>query len=81
MVSVRRGFLFLLVLGIGCVILLWHSMGLPYNYFIFAFVVTAAGVVPNGSPKIFPYIVQRAVYVLRSVFDTVYERKCIVFEI
>ena len=32
-VSVRRGFLFLLVLGIGCVILLWHSLCLPYNYF------------------------------------------------
>ena len=25
-VSVRRGFLFLLVLRIGCVILLWHSL-------------------------------------------------------
>ena len=32
-VSVRRGFLFLLVLGMGCVILLWHSLGLPYYYF------------------------------------------------
>ena len=31
-VSVRRGLLFLLVLGIGCVILLWHSLFLPYNY-------------------------------------------------
>ena len=28
-VSVRRGFLFLWVLGIGCVILMWHSLGLP----------------------------------------------------
>ena len=26
-VSVQRGFLFLLVLGMGCVILLWHSLG------------------------------------------------------
>ena len=33
LVSVRRGFLFLLVLGMGCVILLWHSLGLTYNYF------------------------------------------------
>ena len=32
-VSVRRGFLFLWVLGMGCVILLWHSLSLPYNYF------------------------------------------------
>ena len=30
-VSVRRGFLFHLVLGIGCFIVLWHSLGLPYN--------------------------------------------------
>ena len=29
-VSVRRGFL--LVLVMGSVILLWHSLGLPYNY-------------------------------------------------
>ena len=28
-----EGFLFILVLGIGCVISLWHSLGLPYNYF------------------------------------------------
>ena len=32
-VSVRRGFLFLLVLVMGYVILLWHSLSLPYNYF------------------------------------------------
>ena len=32
-VSVRRGFLFLLFLGMDCVILLWHSLGLPFNYF------------------------------------------------
>ena len=28
-----RGFLFLWVLGMGYVILLWHSLSLPYNYF------------------------------------------------
>ena len=32
-VSVWRGFLFLWVLGMGYVILLWHSLGLPFNYF------------------------------------------------
>ena len=32
-VSVWRGFLFLWVLGMGCVVLLWHSLSLPYNYF------------------------------------------------
>ena len=30
-VSVRRGFLFLWVLGMGCVIQLWHSLSLPYK--------------------------------------------------
>ena len=29
--SIQRGFLFLLVLGICCVILFWHALGLPYN--------------------------------------------------
>ena len=32
-VSVWRGFLFLWVLGMGYVILLRHSLSLPYNYF------------------------------------------------
>ena len=32
-VSVRRAFIVLWVLGIGYVILLWHSLSLPYNYF------------------------------------------------
>ena len=32
-VSVWRGFLFLLVLGMGYVILLWHSLSPPYNYY------------------------------------------------
>ena len=35
-VYVQRGFIFLLVLGTGCDILLWHSLGLPYNYFHYA---------------------------------------------
>ena len=34
-VSFRRGFFFLWVLGMGCVILLWHSLTLSYNYFDF----------------------------------------------
>ena len=33
-VSVWNGFRFLWVLGMGCVILLWHSLNLPYNHFI-----------------------------------------------
>ena len=33
-VFVWRGFLFLWVLGMGYVILLWHSLGLPYNYLV-----------------------------------------------
>ena len=31
-VFVWRGFFFLWVLGMGYVILLWHSLSLPYNY-------------------------------------------------
>ena len=31
-VSVWRGFLFLWVFGMGYIILLWHSLCLPYNY-------------------------------------------------
>ena len=31
--SDRKGFFFLLVLRMGCVILLWHSFGLTYDYF------------------------------------------------
>ena len=33
-VSVWRGFFFIWVLGMGYVILLWHSLSLPYNYFV-----------------------------------------------
>ena len=32
-VSVQRGFLFLWVLGMGCLILLRHTLSLPYIYF------------------------------------------------
>ena len=32
-VSVWRGFLFPWMLGMGYVILLWHSLSLPYNYY------------------------------------------------
>ena len=38
-VFVWRGFLFLWVLGMGYVILLWHSLSLPYNYFLFEKIV------------------------------------------
>ena len=31
-VSVRRGFFFLWVLGMGCIISFWHSLSLSYNY-------------------------------------------------
>ena len=36
-VFVWRGFLFLWMLGMGYVILLWHSLSLPYNYSIFIY--------------------------------------------
>ena len=44
-VSVRRGFLFLWVLGMGRVILLWHSLSLPYNYFGYRFGVERSSAV------------------------------------
>ena len=34
-VSVWRGFLFLLVLRIVCVISSWHSLCLPYDFFLY----------------------------------------------
>ena len=43
-VSVWRGFLFLWVLGMGYVILLWHSLSLPYNYSVgVSETITASG--------------------------------------
>ena len=36
-VFVWRGFLFLWVVGMGYVILLWHSLSLPYNYLVYNF--------------------------------------------
>ena len=41
-VFVWRGFLFLCVLGMGYVILLWHSLSLPYNYLVFYCCMLAA---------------------------------------
>ena len=35
-ISVWGGFLFLWVLGVGCVILLWHSLSLPFSCFAFS---------------------------------------------
>ena len=43
-VSVWRGFLFLWVLGMGYVILLWHSLSLPY-YRVIALI--SANIVPS----------------------------------
>ena len=44
LVSVQRGFLFLFVLEMGCIILLWHSLGFPYNYY------TISNIKPNFRP-------------------------------
>ena len=38
-VFVWRGFLFLWVLRMGYVILLWHSLSLPYNYFLCVYIL------------------------------------------
>ena len=44
-VFVWRGFLFLWVLGMGYVILLWHSLSLPYNYFLITPVISPTQVI------------------------------------
>ena len=53
-VSVWRGFLFLWVLGMGYVILLWHSLSLPYNYFILVKVKTVdfSETIAASDPKV-----------------------------
>ena len=48
-VFVWRGFLILWVLGMGYVILLWHSLSLPYNYFDIAFPkISYKNILPNN---------------------------------
>ena len=47
-VSVRKGFLFLWVLGMGCIILLWPSLSLPYNYFKSVIIPLATSVDKNN---------------------------------
>ena len=49
-VFVWRGFLFLWVLGMGYVILLWHSLSLPYNYFKEDNVYSMTAILPYGPP-------------------------------
>ena len=56
-VSVWRGFLFLWMLGMGYVILLWHSLSLPYNYFVYL------------SQRTVAYFMQ----IIRPATDVVYE--------
>ena len=40
--------LFLLVLGLGCLILLWHSQGIPSNYFVIVITKSPHYPVPTG---------------------------------
>ena len=52
-VSVCRGFLFLWVLGMGYVILMWHSLSLPYNYFTIILPPIISMTPGNGFNRIF----------------------------
>ena len=52
-----RGFLFLWALGMGNVILLWHSLSLPYNYFKQILTVTLT----------FDFIVSHVQYIIHSI--------------
>ena len=65
-VSVWRGFLFLWVLGMGYVILLWHSLSLPYNYFQYILVWRPARI---GPPKSFRPLINLALHII-SGFDS-----------
>ena len=70
--SAWRGFLFLWVPGMGYVILLWHSLSLPYNYFVLCILV----------PPIQPYCLHGVlnVHVFWTLFlwflTTVYVPNC-----
>ena len=58
-VSFRRGFLFLWVLGIGYVILLWHSLSLPYNYLVEEILISTQNMVfilSRNKDKVAPYL-------------------------
>ena len=82
-VSVWRGFLFLSVLGMGFVILLWHSLSLPYNYFTFytqsytpplpllpqlhTLNISRAGSAVFSLPSIYQYYTQRPEAVFRNL--------------
>ena len=53
-VSVWRGFLFLWVLGMGYVILLWHSLSLPYDYIgnsLWLYSPVFVVIEPGGKPQ------------------------------
>ena len=53
--SVRRHFVFLLVLSIGYVVLLWHSLGLPYRYILHEPQVSDKMLCPVQSTKCMSY--------------------------
>ena len=59
-VSVWRGFLFLWVLGMGYVILLWHSLSLPYNYYKFHLCLdnVDSSLYRDGNVDTFTYLTQ-----------------------
>ena len=55
-VFVWRGFLFLWVLGMGYVILLWHSLSLPYNYLLIMAVVVSNADISRKIPNYFKFV-------------------------
>ena len=63
-VSVWRGFLFHWVLGMGYVILLWHSLSLQYNYFYKIGLQTPLKLVENSEDRFSRDAAQMCAYVL-----------------
>ena len=56
LVSVRRDFLFVWVIGVGCVILLWHSLGLPYIFMPPTLKKWGGGILVSACPYVCTYV-------------------------
>ena len=87
-VSVSKRFLFLLVLGIGCTFLLWHSLGLPliivkwkFSFHVFTsrlFLILYIACVPDFCCQVISYLGMKwqAFTQTRCMYDTTFPLLC-----
>ena len=75
-VFVWRGFLFLWVLGMGYVILLWHSLSLPYNYFLSSHFHTKVKIKLNSMNGTCDFVVSYVVFCVPFAFFFFKFRNC-----